>query len=90
MHKPNGCCKRLIEVTTEALNNDVVTLMFVAVQRSNLELSIKQAVKKWVGLYKNGELLHDNFPMQYMSRFSEWCKRYCEKMSATIPIYLGV
>lgn len=46
MHKPNGCCKRLIEVTTEALNNDVVTLMFVAVQRSNLELSIKQAVKK--------------------------------------------
>ena len=46
MHKPNGCCERLIEETANALNNDVVTLMLVAVQRSNLELSVTLAVKQ--------------------------------------------
>jgi len=46
MHKPNGCCKRLIEETANVLNNDVVTLMLVAVQRMNLELSVTLAVKQ--------------------------------------------
>ncbi|KDR68943.1 hypothetical protein GALMADRAFT_160725 [Galerina marginata CBS 339.88] len=45
MHKPDGCCKNLIEETAGALNDDVVTLMLVAVQRGNLELSIAVAVK---------------------------------------------
>jgi hypothetical protein len=46
MHKPDGCCKKLVEVTAGALSVDVVTLMLVAVQRSNLELSAKLAVKR--------------------------------------------
>jgi hypothetical protein len=46
MHKPDGCCKNLIEATAGALNDDVVTLMLVAVQRSNLELSVKLAVER--------------------------------------------
>jgi len=46
MHKLGGCCKRLIEETADVLNNDVVTLMLVAVQRRNLELSVYLAVRK--------------------------------------------
>ncbi|KAH9956386.1 hypothetical protein BGW80DRAFT_255615 [Lactifluus volemus] len=45
MHKPDGCCKNLIEETAGALNDNVVTLMLVAVQRHNLELSVKLAVE---------------------------------------------
>jgi hypothetical protein len=44
MHKPDGCCKKLIEETAVALSHDVVTLMLLAVQRSNVELSVKLAV----------------------------------------------
>ncbi|KAF5344988.1 hypothetical protein D9756_011293 [Leucocoprinus leucothites] len=46
MHKQDGNCKDLIEKTAEALNDDVVTLMLVAVQKSNVGLSVKLAVKK--------------------------------------------
>ncbi|KAJ3507126.1 hypothetical protein NLJ89_g6477 [Agrocybe chaxingu] len=45
MHKANARCDELVEKTAEALNHDVVTLMLLAVQRSNLELSVKLAVK---------------------------------------------
>ncbi|KAF5348498.1 hypothetical protein D9756_009633 [Leucocoprinus leucothites] len=45
MHKPDGCCKSLIEETARALTQDVVNFMLVAVQKSNLELSIKLAVE---------------------------------------------
>ncbi|KAF5345973.1 hypothetical protein D9756_010901 [Leucocoprinus leucothites] len=48
MHKPDGCCKKLIEETARALNDDVVTLMLVAVQKSNVELSVKLAVERYV------------------------------------------
>jgi hypothetical protein len=44
MHKLNARCDNLVEETAGALNNDVVTLMLLAVQRSNLELSVKLAV----------------------------------------------
>jgi hypothetical protein len=44
MHKLNAWCNNLIEETAGALNNDVVTLMLLAMQRSNLELSVKLAV----------------------------------------------
>ena len=71
MHKPDGCCKKLIEETAGALNDDVVTLMLVAVQRSNLELSVKLAVKRWVCSYKNGEVVCDLFPTQYVWTFGE-------------------
>ncbi|KAF5353995.1 hypothetical protein D9756_006983 [Leucocoprinus leucothites] len=46
MHKPDGCCKELIEETARVLNDNVVTLMLVAVQRSNVELSVKLAVER--------------------------------------------
>ena len=46
MHKPDQRCTDLIEVTANALSGDVVDLMLMAVQRDNLELSVKQAVKR--------------------------------------------
>jgi hypothetical protein len=46
MHKLDGRCDSLIEKTAGALNDDVVALMLLAVQRSNLELSVKLAVMR--------------------------------------------
>ncbi len=46
MHQPDGSCKNLIEETAKALKDDVVALMLVAIQRSNLELSVMLAVKQ--------------------------------------------
>jgi hypothetical protein len=45
MHKHDQRCTDLIEATANALSGDVVALMLLAVQRRNLELSMKQAVK---------------------------------------------
>ena len=44
MHKPNARCDKLVEETAGALSDDAVTLMLLAVQRSNLELSVRLAV----------------------------------------------
>ena len=46
MHKEESCCDTLIEKTVEALNEDVVVLMLLAVQRGNLELSVKTALSR--------------------------------------------
>ena len=51
MHRQNGCCAdlscgHLIEKTAAALNDDVINLMLWAVQRGNLELSVKLALNK--------------------------------------------
>ena len=45
MQKHGQRCAGLIEMTANALSDDAVALMLVAVQRDNLELSIKQAVE---------------------------------------------
>ena len=45
MHKPDQKCTDLIEATSDALSAGVVALMLMAVQRNNLELSVKQAIK---------------------------------------------
>ncbi|PPQ85779.1 LOW QUALITY PROTEIN: hypothetical protein CVT25_002841 [Psilocybe cyanescens] len=55
MHKTNGCCKDLIEKTAGALNKDVVTLMLISVQRSNLELSVKLAVESVLTCMEHNE-----------------------------------
>jgi hypothetical protein len=48
MHKPGKTCTALIEITTDALSGDAVPLMLVAAQKNGLELSIQQAVKRYV------------------------------------------
>jgi len=44
MHKKGSHCNGLIEKTAVSLNEDVVALMLLAVQRGNLELSVKTAL----------------------------------------------
>jgi hypothetical protein len=46
MNKPTQRCDGLIEITANALSGSVVALMLLAVQRDNLELSIKYAIGK--------------------------------------------
>lgn len=47
MHK-QGRCTDLIEITANELDDNVVALMLVAIQRDNLELSIQQAIRRYV------------------------------------------
>ncbi|KAI9433147.1 hypothetical protein H4582DRAFT_2061193 [Lactarius indigo] len=46
MHKQSMGCDKLIETTAAALNDDIVGLMLLAVQRGNLELSVKTALER--------------------------------------------
>ena len=45
MHKSGQRCSALLEKTADALSSNVVSLMLLSVQKGNLELNIKQAVK---------------------------------------------
>ena len=45
MHKGEQRCTDLIDTTANALSGDAVALMLMAVQRDNMELSIKQAIR---------------------------------------------
>jgi hypothetical protein len=46
MHRDSQRCVELIEKTANQLSDGVVSLMLLAVQKDNLELSIKQAVRR--------------------------------------------
>ncbi|KAH8997024.1 hypothetical protein EDB86DRAFT_3076958 [Lactarius hatsudake] len=46
MHRENMRCDELIERTAAALNDDIVGLMLLVVQKGNLKLSVKTALKR--------------------------------------------
>jgi hypothetical protein len=46
MHKDGAHCNPLIELTSNALSGSAVSLMLLAVQKCNLNLSIDQAIRK--------------------------------------------
>ena len=46
MHLNGSHCGDLIEKTAAALNDDAVMLMLLAVQRNNVELSVKHAWRR--------------------------------------------
>ena len=46
MHMEESRCNDLVEMTAEALNEGVVAEMLLAVQRRNLELSVKAALSR--------------------------------------------
>ena len=48
MHITGERCNALIEMTASALSGEAVALMLVAAQKSGLELSINQAVRRYV------------------------------------------
>ena len=52
MHEAGKRCTELIEKTANALNDNVVSVMLLAVQKGNLELSIYVAVTKSVFSYR--------------------------------------
>ncbi len=45
MNKQGARCVNLIEATAEALNDDAVALMLVAVQKDNIGISVNLALK---------------------------------------------
>ena len=48
MHRNGSQCCDLVEKTAAALNEEAVMLMLLAVQRGNVELSLKVAYQGWV------------------------------------------
>jgi len=46
MHRQNRSCTELIKKTAAALNEDIVILMLLAVQRGNLELCVEHALNQ--------------------------------------------
>ena len=46
MHMQNSRCDDLIEKTAAALNDNIVAIMLLAVQRDNLQLSVKEALNR--------------------------------------------
>jgi hypothetical protein len=45
MHRHDQRCIELIETTSNALHDDVVAIMLLSIQKDNLELCIRQAIK---------------------------------------------
>jgi hypothetical protein len=45
MHRHGQRCTDLLEITTDALSGGAVALILLAIQKDNLELNIKQAIK---------------------------------------------
>ncbi|KAF8267521.1 hypothetical protein EI94DRAFT_1730201 [Lactarius quietus] len=56
MHMKDSRCDNLVEETAAALNEDTVVLMLLAVQRGNIELSVKSALSR-LNLKKNMNIL---------------------------------
>ena len=46
MHMKDSCCDKLVEETAAALTEDTVALMLLAVQKNNLNLSVKTALNQ--------------------------------------------
>ena len=60
MQKVETRCHALLEETAEALNEDVLALMLLAVQTTDLELSIRTAVKRCVFHMKHQQRMHSH------------------------------
>ena len=52
MHEEGKHCTELLEMTANALNENVINVMLLAVQKGNLELSINLAVTRSVLSYR--------------------------------------
>ena len=60
MHKVETRCYSLLEETTKALNEEVLALMLLAVQKMDLGLSIRLAVKRCVFHMNNRERMRSH------------------------------
>ena len=91
MHREDGRCDKLIENTAMALNKDVVALMLLAVQKSNLELSVKIALNRWVPVRKSKVWSERMSQYKLQCPFPCWARgqKYSSGMSCSVSIYLG-
>ena len=46
MNEPTASCNELLSKTTKALSPEIIGIMLIAVQRQNVEISIKRAVER--------------------------------------------
>ena len=60
MHKVESRCDSLLEETAEALHEDVLALMLLATQKTNMRLSIKTAVNRCVFHMKHRERMQSH------------------------------
>jgi len=78
MHKKDSHCSGLIEKTAASLNEDIVALMLLAVQRGNIELSVKTALM----------LCHDrDVHLTWVTEFGLWAGR---GMSVDLTLHICV
>ena len=71
MHKVGSRCDSLLEETAKALNEDVLALMLLAVQKTDLGFSIRTAVDRCVFHMKNRERMRSH----QTSKFSRYGPR---------------
>jgi hypothetical protein len=93
MHKPDQKCNGLIEITANALSGGVVALMLLAVQRDhNLELSINNAIRRWVLLYHGTRMKRNvvSFQGPFRTCARAWEYRRSDKtMHTSVSVALG-
>ena len=47
MHTPEADCQELVEKTAASIDNDVLQLLFVSVQQTNLKTCIQYAIRRY-------------------------------------------
>ena len=72
MHMQARHCNDLIEKTAAELNDNIIALMLLSVQRANLELSVKSALNQWVFLLNDSEwvIVSNNLNKHYSVHYS--------------------
>jgi hypothetical protein len=63
MHKHGQRCTDLLEITANALSGGAVALILLSIQKDNLELNIKQAIK-WYALMHSRMRMRGAVPLQ--------------------------
>ena len=90
MHMKHSHCNNLVEKTAVALNEDTVLLMLIAVQKNNLELSVKTALRRWVHCLQWWfDWLDPQWKLQCPSQYWNECQASNPWVSSSIPIHLG-
>ncbi|KAN0137558.1 hypothetical protein V8E53_004609 [Lactarius tabidus] len=69
MHLKDSRCDNLVEETAVALNEDAITLMLLAVQKSNLGLSVKMALSRSCSVQRLAEINVKNVIREYLIAF---------------------
>ncbi|KAF8257267.1 hypothetical protein EI94DRAFT_1759526 [Lactarius quietus] len=80
MHMKDSRCDCLVEMTAAVLNEDTVALMLLAVQRGNIEFSVKTSlsrVHRLTGFEVEQVIRACLAPFPYLWANCEWCGAFC-------------